>query len=288
LALPGANYLLSLGKNSGQESDVGDLEWLLNQEVAFESIDLEHPEWLFGDPTENPEIQSAVAGLDRTWSDLQQMIDVVEFRRDRFSDVRTDVTKSAQAARLRLLVGDYYARLSSIALRQTHSGEHVIPITRVLASFETHTPATAAADVVNIVLKQFPMPSDEHSLEDIFEFREWARGENLPQGLRVWMSEVAKAQLTAREIEDKLEYLIGEYARGIRIHRMRESQNLLQTLLLSTAEVGEHLVRGEFRQAIEPFLGVQTRKAELLKQEMMLPGREVAYIVKARERFGLS
>ena len=57
-------------------------------------------------------------------------------------------------------------------------------------------------------------------------------------------------------------------------------------LVVTTAEIAESLVKFQWSNIAKKLFEVRHKQIDLMKAEMTLPGREVAYIVKARERFG--
>jgi hypothetical protein len=52
------------------------------------------------------------------------------------------------------------------------------------------------------------------------------------------------------------------------------------------AEIAESLVKSQWSKIAKKLFEVSHKQIDLMKAEMTAPGREVAYIVKARERFG--
>jgi hypothetical protein len=62
-------------------------------------------------------------------------------------------------------------------------------------------------------------------------------------------------------------------------------RGVLETVLVTTADVIAALKTGQLTDAARAALGLKTSNASLLLEEMGLPGREVAYLVKARGQF---
>ena len=103
--------------------------------------------------------------------------------------------------------------------------------------------------------------------------------------LRHWMSEVARAELTPAEVEEKLEYLIDQYQRHMKLHRMKTNVGTLETVVTASAEFLGDLVSFKWGKAAEALFSLKRRRVALLEGELTAPGNEVAYIVKARETF---
>jgi hypothetical protein len=144
---------------------------------------------------------------------------------------------------------------------------------------------TTRTDVVQLVLNELPIPGDTHSLEDILAFRDEARSEGLIQGLRVWINEMASGKLTPIEVSDKLEDLMSRYERTMKLERMRRDTSVVETFVTTSAEIAECLVKFKWSKLAKRLFDVRYKQIDLMKAEMSAPGREVAYIVKARERF---
>ena len=117
-------------------------------------------------------------------------------------------------------------------------------------------------------------------------FREDARSEGLIQGLRAWINETGSGTMTVVEVSDKLEDLVSRYERALMLEKMSRTSGVVETLVVTTAEIAESLVKFQWSKIAKKLFEVRHRQIDLMKAEMTLPGREVAYIVKARERFG--
>ena len=142
------------------------------------------------------------------------------------------------------------------------------------------------AEVVQLVISNLPMPGEDISLEDILIFRNEMRSLGFIQGLRVWMNDMASGKLTPPEVSDKLEDLVSRFSRALQLERMNQESGVVETLVTTTAEIAESLVKFRWSKLAKKLFDVRHKQIDLLKAEMTLPGREVAYIAKARERFG--
>jgi hypothetical protein len=105
------------------------------------------------------------------------------------------------------------------------------------------------------------------------------------QGVRVWINEMAAGKLTEIEISDKLEDLVSRYERALKLEKMQRDASVIETLVCTTAEIAESLVKFQWSKIAKKLFEVRHKQIDLMKAEMTLPGREVAYIVKAREHF---
>jgi len=141
-------------------------------------------------------------------------------------------------------------------------------------------------DVVKVTLNALPLPDESISWEQIIEYRSDPDSRSKFLALRHWMSEVARAELTPAEVEEKLEYLIDQYQKHMKLHLMKTNVGTLETIVTTGAEFLGDLVSFKWGKAAEALFSLRRRQVALLEGELTAPGSEVAYIVKAMETFG--
>lgn len=178
---------------------------------------------------------------------------------------------------------DLLSRTMAVNLR-LQRGVNAVPLTRVWSG-DQPSPKTRS-DVIQLVIKDLPIPGDRHSLENVMDFREESRTRGLPQSLRVWINEVASGKLTGVEISDKLEDLVSQYERALKLEKMERNTSFVETVVTTTADIAEGLVKFQWSSLAKKLFECRHKEVALMKAEESLPGREIAYIVKARERFG--
>lgn len=140
-------------------------------------------------------------------------------------------------------------------------------------------------NVAHIILHQLPIPSELTPWESILDFRHDSETAGKLLALRNWMNEVARAELPPNEIEEKLEWLIYDYKQHLDLHRMKINTTTLEAVVIATAEMFEHLVKFEFGKLAKGLFSLKHRRLDLIEGELNAPGREVAYIAKAKEKF---
>jgi hypothetical protein len=67
---------------------------------------------------------------------------------------------------------------------------------------------------------------------------------------------------------------------------MKVTTGALETIVTAAGEALENIAKLKFGALTKSVFSVRHRKIQLLEAERQAPGRELAYIVKARERFG--
>ena len=102
------------------------------------------------------------------------------------------------------------------------------------------------------------------------------------------MMQAAKAQLTQREIEDNLEWLVFDYRRHLGLHKLKANMGAFETIVTVGAEFLESLAKVNWGKAAQLLFTFKHRKIELMEAEIKSPGSEVAYILETRKRFSAS
>ncbi|MBA2732392.1 MAG: hypothetical protein H0U54_05825 [Acidobacteria bacterium] len=142
------------------------------------------------------------------------------------------------------------------------------------------------ADVILIVVNALPVPDEKTSWEQIIEYRSDPESFGKFLALRCWMTEVAKSNLSIREVEESLEWLLYDYQRHLKLHKMKVNIEAFETMLTVGAEFLENLVKINWGKAAKLLFTFKHRKVELLEAEIKSPGSEVAYILESRKQFG--
>jgi hypothetical protein len=139
--------------------------------------------------------------------------------------------------------------------------------------------------VLNIVVHAFPEPDEDTPWERIVEFRSDPDAAGQVLALKRWMSKIAQQNISAAEVSEEIEWLIGEYQAHMRLHRMKVTMGALETIVTAAGETFENVVKLKFGALAKSVFSVQHRRIQLLEAERQAPGRELAYIVRARELF---
>jgi hypothetical protein len=140
--------------------------------------------------------------------------------------------------------------------------------------------------VIDIVLKNLPVPSELTPWEAIIDFRQDANIKLSFLELRRWMREVAKGEKSTEEITEELEYLMARFEHSMRVHKIKYHSGVLRTILVLPLQIAENMARINFSKlATEGAFSIFDRKIALTEAELSAPGKEVSYIVKARNWF---
>lgn len=143
----------------------------------------------------------------------------------------------------------------------------------------------ALSDVAQVVLSALPLPSELTPIEDLIEFKQDSETSQRLLGVRIWMRDLAKAELAPAELEEKLEWLLHEYQKHMDLHRLKTRTGTLETVITTTLEIAENLVKINWSKAAQALFSIRKRKLALLEAEASAPGREVSYVAWAKVRF---
>lgn len=165
-------------------------------------------------------------------------------------------------------------------------GINPVPIlSNSLRSYSEAFNKTRKVELIEIVLHSLPIPDDNVPWEQILDFKNDEDSTSKLLALRNWINEIAKGTFDLNELEEKLEYLLDQYDTHMKFHRMKCKKGVIETVVTTTAEVMEDLMSFRWGKMAHSVFSIKNKQLYLMEEEMKAPGREVAYIYKAKERF---
>jgi hypothetical protein len=269
----GINDINLLEKNDGMDFSLNDnrrdLKWLLEEGVVF-------------DPKKLLKNKSLIITKDiDLYHAAYHEHDIILRKMERISR-RTDKVKTkflTHAART--------FRIESVltALHLRHSlGLDAYPVFYQSSALpELNIPTQNA---VQVALNALPIPDEATAWEQIIDFRSDPDSRSKFLDLRNWMNDITRNELAPIEIEQKLEHLIDQYQRHLNLHKMKTNAGLIETVVISSAELAEELIKFKWGKVAKSLFSFRKRKVAVLESELTSPGSEVAYIIKARKIFG--
>ena len=84
---------------------------------------------------------------------------------------------------------------------------------------------------------------------------------------------------------DVLEWLLDEYQTHMQLHSLKTGTGTLETVISTTLEIAENLVKIKWSKAAQALFSIRRRKLALLEAEASAPGREVSYVASAKGKF---
>ncbi len=140
-------------------------------------------------------------------------------------------------------------------------------------------------EVIRLTIREFPMPSDKTPWEAIQDFKKDQEAQDKYMALRKWINKTGKSGLQYYEVKDELMGLLNEYNKSIALHKMKHQTGTLEVVVCTTAEILENLARLKLSSAMKTIFSINRQNIKLLEDERNIPGREVAYISNAIQRF---
>lgn len=153
-------------------------------------------------------------------------------------------------------------------------------------------PEADETEVVQIVINALPVPDDSTPWEQIRNYRREPESISKFLALRNWMGDVSRGAYTRNEAEVKLELLLNDYQEHMEQFKLITRFNTIKAIFKVEAGLftggwltGVGAIPGMIGMIATPLFYIMQRQVALLQEERKAPGREVAYIVKAREEF---
>ncbi|MCF8145765.1 MAG: hypothetical protein K9N21_17785 [Deltaproteobacteria bacterium] len=145
---------------------------------------------------------------------------------------------------------------------------------------------TGKDDIIRLVIEQLPEPECESvTWERIIDFRNDPETKKLLTYLRHWITEVSKREANYNDILEEIAYYCAKYEEHIRLYKMKLKHGVFETLLMIPAEMIEGVIRLKPTKTVKALFTVKRQNIELLEQEKKAPGRDLAYLIRARDEF---
>lgn len=178
----------------------------------------------------------------------------------------------------------YLSRIQAIYLRRT-TGVDAFPVCDNLYALDEVLHDLPKAHVMNVVLNSLPVPVPDTSWEAVFDFRSDPDTKIKFTRLRSWVSQTAKQGMDASDLVYQIEALLADYEAHMKFHKIKSRNVFFQTSIITTLEVIENIVKFQWSNTAKTLFDLQHQHLALLEAEMKAPGRELAFISKAREVF---
>lgn len=144
---------------------------------------------------------------------------------------------------------------------------------------EEHTVKNSA--VYSILINKIPTPT-EFNYVQLLELKSDSDFKLKTYRLRNWINEISKENLSIKEIEQKLEYLLEEYTHQFSLHKMKYNISSFESFITLTADTIENLARLKFGAVAKTIFDIQKSDIAFLEAETNFTGREVALIHKIK------
>jgi hypothetical protein len=178
---------------------------------------------------------------------------------------------------------EVYSRVVAAQLQEM--GARAVPLLSQL--FRAHLVSSVeSSEAVRIILDQFPLPAADTPLEAILDWRADPDAKQQFARLRVWINKNVRQKLSPAELQDEIESSLAEYASYMRLHHKKISRGRFELICSAIAEVLEALPKIKLSPLLDVAFHTERSNLALSEVEAKAPGRELAYVLRAREEFG--
>lgn len=146
-------------------------------------------------------------------------------------------------------------------------------------------PFVGRSDVVGIVLKALPFPDETVPLDKLVEFKNHEKTKMYLENLRKWLRKIGEKNLSAMEIEEEIQYLISSYEDHMRFQKMKIRKKMIETFIATPLQIAEDIMKIKWGDIAHSLFSLNKLRVDLMEAERNAPGREIAYIIKAKEEF---
>lgn len=136
--------------------------------------------------------------------------------------------------------------------------------------------------VLDVAIKALPVLDEATPWSAVLEFRRNPDVQVTLRRFRRWLNTVGASFSSQGELEQELEHLLDEYESHMRLHRLRYEYSTIHAIVTAFAAVLDGLARLNFVAATNAIFSVRERKLALYDAELSTPGRDLAYISRAR------
>ncbi|SRR6266498_4517363 len=138
------------------------------------------------------------------------------------------------------LINDARTRFLSSYLRERFEAD-IVPI---LTSYPTlKKPDMKETEVIQLILNHFPIPSEDSPWEQILDVRQDTDARHKLLALRRWIRSLIRENRSKTEIEEELEFLLYEYEKRMKLHRMKYNAGAIQTIITLPFEIAENVLK---------------------------------------------
>lgn len=257
-----------------------EMDWLESNNLAFELKD--DPSFLRELPESSRlEIQELMFQL---MANDDVSLPILKDSLSRSNEVEKDVNQRQKMIEALFAADPILLRI--LALNPVFSRKNIraVPIlsyTNYLPSFSKFT----TSNVVQVVINKLPLPDGMTPWEGILDYRNDSEVKNDLIALNRWMRKITSENLSGNEIEEELEWLINEFQSHMKLHKIKATTETIETVIKAPLEIIENLIKLKWSKIPDPFFAIKKRQISLMEAELNAPGREIAYIIKARESF---
>lgn len=181
-------------------------------------------------------------------------------------------------------LGDMSCRLISNLYSMIKPGQIFIPVVNNDPQYIKNIP-TEKQKVIRLILNNIPTPDNGTPIDEILDFRK-GKEQTLQYGRLIsWISKIGSESLNQYEIEEEFNHLINEYEDGLNKLGSKKKLSNLTAIITMPLEIIEKIVKLNWSKIPETILKIKQNEIEFKINELGIPGREIAYIKSAKDKF---
>lgn len=201
-------------------------------------------------------------------------------------------SKSDSIAREQEFIRDYrsmyfgliFNRISMTYFEGKYSNE-MLPIIYDSIPSINNSQSLNENNVMEIILSKIPLPDESTSLEEVIDFKSDEETINRLRQLRLWINKMASNNLNSSHLNEHLETLLYDYEKYMRLQKAKFNVGTIEFIVTTTAEVIENAVKLKLGSLAKSLFKLKYNKIALTEKEMKAPGRDIAFISTAKEKF---
>jgi hypothetical protein len=136
-------------------------------------------------------------------------------------------------------------------------------------------------EVLSVVLKQLPMPTESLPLEDIVFFKKDSDTKYKFAKFWKWVRKTASEDYNKHELEEEIDWLITDYNHHLKKLTEKINNERVEVLITTTVELLEDLVKLRWSKGVKAFFELRKQQVSASDEELKLPGSELAYVTEA-------
>jgi hypothetical protein len=165
-------------------------------------------------------------------------------------------------------------------------GVDTIPIVGDLLTVPQADSRLAAG--MQVIVSKLPQPDDSTPWDDLLEFKNDPDTRLKYTELRRWLRATASEGPTLVELQDEIEWLCAQFEDHMKRARLSVTRGPVEWIVRTPLEILEELLKGKYADLARRAFSVKYQEIALREAERSAPGRELAFVMKARDRFGES
>ncbi len=194
----------------------------------------------------------------------------------------SDEEKGIQSLSNFYLSHDIITRIDALKLRESDQLSEYSTCIRTFATLKTES---KKSQVIQFILNEIPEPDLSTSWEQIIEYRSDEDVKNRYLALINWVNKVASSNNSLSEIKEEYDYLYSDYMKHFKLHKLKYNNSTMEVIINSTVNLIANIATGNYTSSIKDAFQFNIKNANLLKEEMQLPGKEIAYIFHTKSHF---